>query len=117
MPYAIVHSNVSSGVFDVDQVLKQVSQAVANPKDLLPADANSQWGALNPGAVNPGSIAMPDLFQAGHFIGLDSIGSSMRNASLDLRSQPIIPPAQVGPWNQSTITPDYGRVPLEIGSS
>lgn len=94
-----------------------VPQAVANPKDLLPADANSQWGALNPSAVNPGSIAMPDLLQAGYHIGLDTIGQSLRNANLQLRSDPIIPPAAVGPWNQSTITPDYGRVPLEIGSS
>ncbi len=92
-----------------------VSQRVANPSDLLPADANSQWGALNPSAVNPGSIAMPDLLQAGFHIGLDTIGQSLRNANLQLRSDPIIPPASVGPWNQSTITPDYGRVPLEIG--
>jgi hypothetical protein len=93
------------------------SQTVANPQDLLPNDQNSQWGTLNPGAVNPGSIAMPDLLQAGYHIGLDTIGQSLRNANLQLRSDPIIPPAAVGPWNQSTITPDYGRVPLEIGSS
>lgn len=93
------------------------SQSTATPSDLLPSDQNSQWGALNPGAVNPGSIAMPDLLQAGYHIGLDTIGQSLRNANLQLRCDPIIPPATVGPWNQSTITPDYGRVPLEIGGS
>lgn len=93
------------------------AQPVASPQDLLPSDANSQWGALNPSAVNPGSIAMPDLLQAGFHIGLDSIGQSLRNANLQLRSDPLIPPAAVGPWNQSTITPDVGRVPLEIGGS
>jgi len=34
---------------------------------------------------------------------------------LQLRSDPIIPKSNIGPWNQSTIEPDIGRVPLEIG--
>lgn len=87
----------------------QVAQSGATPQDLLPADVNSQWGALNPSAVNPGSIAMPDLLQAGQHIGLDTIGNSLRNANLQLRCDPIIPKQDTGPWNQSTITPDYGR--------
>jgi hypothetical protein len=27
----------------------------------------------------------------------------------------VIPKAEVGPWNKSTIEPDLGRVPLELG--
>jgi len=34
-----------------------------------------------------------------------------------LRSQPIIPKKDIGPWNQSTIDQDISRVPLEIGYS
>jgi len=89
---------------------------VANPSDLLPKDANSQWAALNPSSMNQGDILAPDLLQAGYHIGLDTIGQSLRNANLQLRSDPIIPKADIGPWNQSTIEPDLGRVPLEIGS-
>lgn len=85
---------------------------VANPADLLPSDANSDWAALNP-SMNAG--ATPDLLQAGYHIGLDTIGQSLRNANLQLRSDPVIPKSDVGPWMQSTIEPDYGRVPLEIG--
>jgi hypothetical protein len=90
-------------------------QPVANPKDLLPKDQNSQWATLNPNSVSQGNILMPDLLQAGYHIGLDTIGQTLRNANQQLRSDPVIPKKDVGPWQQSTIEPDYGRVPLEIG--
>jgi len=88
---------------------------VANPSDLLPKDSNSKWASLNPSSMNQGDIMMPELLQAGYHIGLDTIGQTLRNPNLQLRSDPIIPKADVGPWNASTIEPDYGRVPLEIG--
>jgi len=91
-------------------------QPVANPSDLLPKDANSQWAALNPVSMNQGNIAMPDLLQAGYHIGLDTIGQTLRNANLQLRSDPIITKQNTGPWMQSTIEPDLGRVPLEVGA-
>lgn len=90
-----------------------VAGSVASPQDLLPQDMNSQWAALNP--VAQGNIAAPDLLQAGYHIGLDTIGQTLRNANLQERSDPIIPKSAVGPWNQSTIEPDLGRVPLEVG--
>jgi hypothetical protein len=90
-------------------------QPVANPSDLLPNDQNSQWSALNPVSMNQGNVAMPDLLQAGYHIGLDTIGQTLRNANLQLRSDPIIDKQNIGPWNQSTIEPDFARVPLEVG--
>jgi hypothetical protein len=87
--------------------------SVTNPSDLLPKDHNSEWAALNP--VNNSNPAVPDLLQAGYHIGLDTIGQTLRNPNYQLRSDPIIPKAQVGPWNMSTIEPDLGRVPLEVG--
>jgi len=88
-------------------------QQTIQPSELLPSDANSQWAALNP--VNQGNIAMPDLLQAGYHIGLDTIGQTLRNPNYQLRSDPVIPKQEIGPWNQSTIEPDLGRVPLEVG--
>lgn len=77
-------------------------QAVTDPSDLLPKDTNSQWANLNP----VGTQGMPDLLQAGHQYGIDSIGQSMRNANLQLRSDPYIPiNDNVSPWNISTIEP------------
>ena len=88
---------------------------IATPNELLPTDANSQWAALNPVNMNQGSILNGDMLQAGYHIGLDTIGQTLKNANLQLRSDPIIPKQDVGPWNQSTYEPDYGRIPLEVG--
>jgi hypothetical protein len=85
---------------------------VANPSDLLPVDKNSQWATLNPSGTN---VAIPDLLQAGYHVGLDTIGQTLKNANYQLRSDPIIEKKEIGPWLQSTIEPDYGRVPLEVG--
>lgn len=106
-------SVMSSTVPSFSPEMQNEASTVTNPSDLLPVDQNSQWATLNP--VNSGNIAMPDLLQAGYNIGLDTIGQTLRNANLQLRSDPIIPKQEVGPWNLSTIEPDYGRVPLEIG--
>jgi hypothetical protein len=89
------------------------SQSVANPADLLPNDANSKWASLNP--VSQNNPQLPDMLQAGYHIGLDTIGQTMKNANLQLRSDPIISKVDVGPWNQSTLEPDLMRVPLEVG--
>jgi len=91
------------------------SQSVASPSELLPSDANSQWASLNP--VNQSNPQLPDMLQAGYHIGLDTIGQTMKNANLQLRSDPVIQKAVIGPWNQSTIEPDMMRVPLEVGCS
>jgi hypothetical protein len=83
---------------------------ITNPSDLLPKDINQDW-ASNIGA----GIMTPDLLQAGYHIGIDSIGQTLKNPCLDLRSQPCIPKQNVSPWNISTIEPDKARVPFEIG--
>jgi len=89
------------------------AQDVVNPQDLLPKDEKSQWAALNPvGESNP---VIPDLISAGGLIGLDTVGQTLKNPSLQLRSDPHIPKQNVGPWNNSTFEPDLGRVPLELG--
>tara|TARA_B110000285_G_scaffold5396_1_gene5727 strand:- start:1169 stop:1687 length:519 start_codon:yes stop_codon:yes gene_type:complete len=90
-------------------------QPVANPTDLLPTDKNSEWNALNPTNVDDEGVKMPDLLDAGYHIGLDTVGQSMRNANLQLRSDPVIAKSDIGPWNQSTIDGDSTRQPMEIG--
>ena len=87
---------------------------VQNPADLLPKDSNSQWNELNPSGK--GDLANVNLLKAGYHIGIDTIGQSLRNANLQIRSEPPNPQLNVGPWNSSTISPDYMRPPLEIGS-
>lgn len=86
----------------------------ADPAALLPNDANSQWASLNP--TGSGSLQNVNLLQAGSLIGINTQGSYLRNANLQLRSEPPIPKAAVGPWNNSTIEPDKMTRAFEIGS-
>lgn len=87
---------------------------IQNPAELLPKDSNSQWAQLNPSGK--GELANVNLLKAGYHIGIDTIGQSLRNSNLQIRSEPPNPQLNVGPWNQSTIEPDFMRPPLEIGS-
>lgn len=87
---------------------------IQNPAELLPKDTNSQWAQLNPSGK--GELANVNLLKAGYHIGIDTIGQSLRNANLQIRSEPPNPQLNVGPWNQSTIESDFMRPPLEIGS-
>jgi hypothetical protein len=84
-----------------------------NPSDLLPKDNNSQWAQLNP--AGKGDLANINLLKAGYHIGIDTIGQTLRNANLQIRSEPANPQVSVGPWNTSTITPDFMRPTLELG--
>jgi hypothetical protein len=90
------------------------TKETVNPKELLPSDDNSQWAALNPNNTQDNLSA--DLLKAGQHVGVDTVGQSLRNANLQLRSDPIINKSDVGPWNQTTIEADYARVPLELGA-
>ena len=88
-------------------------QQVADPKELLPRDSNSEFSKLNP--MGSGDLKNVSLLKAGWHIGINTVGQSLRNANLQLRSEPANPQLNVGPWNQSTITADMQRRPLEIG--
>ena len=87
---------------------------IQNPDDLLPKDTNSQWAQLNP--TGKGELSNINLLKSGYHIGIDTIGQTLRNANQQIRSEPPNPQLNVGPWNQSTIEPDFMRPPLEIGS-
>jgi hypothetical protein len=83
------------------------------PSELLPNDPNSKWAQVNP--MGAGDISGKNFLNAGALIGVNTVGSSLRNASWDLRSEPPNPQVQVSPWMQSSIEPDVLRRPLEIG--
>ena len=65
--------------------------------------------------MGAGDLKNVSLLKAGHHIGINTVGQSLRNANLQLRSEPANPQLNVGPWNQSTIAADTMRRPLEIG--
>ena len=82
-----------------------------NCQDLLPSDSNSTWAQVNPSGV--GDLCGRNLLNAGHHVGVNTQGCSMRNANRGLRSEPPNPQTQVSPWMQTTICPDLHRRPLE----
>ena len=88
-------------------------QPVVDPKQLLPKDGNNEFSKMNP--MGAGDVANVSLLRAGYHIGINTVGQSLRNANLQLRSEPANPQLNVGPWNTSTIGPDFNRRPLEIG--
>lgn len=84
-------------------------------QDLLPKDAaNSKWAQLNP--AGQGDIRDQNFLTAGIHYGINTIGSSMKNPNLQLRSEPPCPQIPVSIFNNSTITPDVVRKELEIGN-
>ena len=79
--------------------------------DLLPkpsANVRSNFGEFA-----PKSLLGQNFLDAKKYVGVDTKGSSLRNANYDLRSSPAIPRKDIGPWSQSTIDSDLYRKPLE----
>lgn len=84
---------------------------VAHPTELLPKSDSNVLSKLNP--MSNDAQVLPDMLGAGAMMGSQS--SSLRNANLQVRSDPAIAKVDVGPWSNSTIEADNMRVPLELG--
>ena len=82
-------------------------------EELLPSDNSTLWSQVNP--AGEGSLKDKNFLQSGYHIGINSVGQTLRNANQQLRSEPPNPQVKVSPWLQSTIEPDVGRKPMEIG--
>ena len=97
---------------------KSVSQCAPKDKlsveDLLPKDAaNSKWAQVVP--AGQGDVDNKNFLTAGYLTGVNTVGPSLRNANMQLRSDPPIERMNVGPWNKSTIEYDASRKFFEIG--
>ena len=84
------------------------------PQELLPQDTPAnQWSLANP--QGSGTLKDKNFLQAGYHVGINTVGQTLRNANMQLRSDPPNPQVQVSPWQQTTINPDTNRKPMEIG--
>lgn len=119
-------NNFGSSKIEIEKQFRMKPAVSANidcyPKDtvtaqeLLPKeDPNNLWSTMNP--QNQGHLADKNFLESGHHYGINTVGSSLRNANLQIRSDPPIPQKVTVPWMQSTIDPDVNRRMLEIGSS
>ena len=84
-----------------------------SPGELLPGDANSKWAQVNPSGQ--GELGDQNFLSAGYHVGVNTVGQTLRNPNLQLRSEPPNPQMKVSPWLQTTIEPDSNRRPMEIG--
>ena len=84
------------------------------PGELLPQDSSSTWAQAHP--VGVGSLQDRNFLQAGHHVGINTVGQTLRNANLQLRSEPPNPQVKISPWLQSSIAPDTNRRYFEVGS-
>jgi len=85
------------------------------PEDLfdinyyLPQEVNNDWFEVQP---EPISVKNRHLINISKPIGINTIGTSMRNASHDIRGSPSCPKTVVSPWLISSIEPDINIKPL-----
>ncbi len=94
------------------QLVKEYKQMF--PDDLLPVDEPSKsWDRVNPKGT--GSLELKNMLSAAQHIGVNTVGSSLKNANRQLRSEPPNPMVPVSVWNNSSVTPDIYRKELEIG--
>ena len=93
------------------------NQTVLSPEDLLPKGGlGVSWSATNP--VGLADLkGQTSLLSPGYHYGINTVGQTLRNANLDLRSDPPNPRKAVGPFLNSTIEPDLMHRQLEIGEA
>ena len=125
---------VTSGVEASDQLgLNETNMSVGNlsrtpstcypqdslkPEDLLPQEQSKAIKEFNTAQpMGEGILQGVNLLNAGSHIGINTIGQSLRNSNLQLRSEPPNPQVNVSPWMNTTISPDLPRRPLEVGES
>lgn len=78
---------------------------IFNSRNYLPNEksVNSDWFDQVP---EPISVKNRHLINVSKPIGFNTIGSSLRNPSYDIRGSPPNPKFVISPWMQSTIEPD-----------
>lgn len=82
--------------------------------DLLPKTQGDMFDTIQP--TGEGGLDKNFLLSS-HHIGVNTVGQSLKNANMQLRSEPPNPQNTVGPWNNSTISHDHNRRHFEIGYS
>jgi hypothetical protein len=92
---------------------KLEEKTIPKANDLLPAGSEAdEWSKANPKGT--GSLELKNFTEAAFHIGVDTQSNSLRNANLQLRSEPANPMKSVSIFNNTTIGPDPFRRPLEI---
>ncbi len=85
-------------------------------EDLLPGDTDFTNMFDQNYPHSQGNLSYKNFLESGHHYGINTVGSSLKNPNMQLRSDPPIPKISVGPWMQSSIEQDLNRRYFEIGN-
>ena len=89
------------------KVMKPVMPLLTPSSQLLPKVTPE---AADFAQFAPKNLQAQNFLTATQWVGVNTQGSSLKNANYDLRANPLIPKADVGPWAQSSIEPNlYAR--------
>lgn len=101
---------VASAASDQGQMLGGVSSGLL-PKEPV---GNEDFGSFSADAILSGQNFLDPRAQIGY---PETVGGTLRNANLQLRSEPANPREPISIFNLSTIVPDNMRPEFEIGSA
>jgi hypothetical protein len=90
--------------------------APTNPQDLLPSSTGANWGNLYP-VQNDNGVYVPSMIDPSFAIGINTIGTTIRNGSLDIRATPVILKKQVSPWLNSSYEENVSKIGVDMSPS
>ena len=117
----------SESLMDGQAVPKSVENTGRTPSSCYPQPSLTSEDLLpkeDSQAIKDFNVAKPagegilngiNLLDSGFHIGVNTVGQSLRNANLQIRSEPPNPQVQVSPFLNTTIGPDLMRKSLEDG--
>ena len=73
-----------------------------NSANFLPKEMNNDWFEVVPDSI---SVKNKHLISITRPISINTIGTSLKNSSWDLRACPVNPKTVISPWLQSSIEP------------
>ncbi|AAC96720.1 hypothetical protein PBCV1_A352L [Paramecium bursaria Chlorella virus 1] len=94
---------------DVPKVQQPMMPLLTPSSQLLPKPSPE---AADFAQFAPKNLQAQNFLTATQWIGVNTQGSSLKNANYDLRADPIIPKADVGPWMMSSVDPNIYQKPL-----
>jgi len=101
-------SGVNSGQNVPENCVKREN---IDPNSLLPSTSDGSYDLSN----LPSSTQNPNMLSITGSNLIGGVSQVLRNANLQVRSEPPNPRVDVGPWQNTTIEPDLSRISFELG--
>jgi hypothetical protein len=106
----------TTGLDKPDSASSLPDRTATSPNDLLPNTASANWGNLYP-VQNDSGVYVPSMISPEFSIGINTISNTLKNPSLDLRSNIPIVKQVISPFNNSSWDMDVGKIGLDPSPS